>query len=66
MEANLILKEIANNFHSNKDKYAAHTKIKKLFEELCQDMSFIHNLLKFGTGLTRSCRLIPMDGPDSV
>ena len=46
MEANLILKEIANNFHSNKDKYAAHEKIRKLFEELCQDMSFIHSVIK--------------------
>ena len=31
MEAKLILKEIANNIHANKDKYSAHEKIKKYF-----------------------------------
>ena len=46
MKSNLVLKEIANNFNSNKDKYAAHQKIENYLKDLCQDTNFIHNALK--------------------
>ena len=46
MQPKLILKEIANTLHNSKDRYAAHEKIKKYFEELCCDMNFIRGALK--------------------
>ncbi len=46
MQPKLILKEIANTIHSSKDRYTAHEKVKKYFEELCSDMKFIHRALK--------------------
>ena len=46
MQPKLILKEIANTIHNSKDRYIAHEKVKKYFEELCSDMKFIHRALK--------------------
>jgi hypothetical protein len=46
MEAKLILKDITKIFHTNSDKYLAHTTIKRYFEELCNDTKFIHEAIK--------------------
>ena len=45
MKSELILKELANILHNNKDKYLAHELIQKL-KDLCFDMNFIHNSLR--------------------
>ena len=46
MKSEYILKELANTFHNNKDKYLAHKIIQKKLKDLCCDMNFIHNAIK--------------------
>ncbi len=46
MKSELILKELSNILHNNKDKYFAHELIQKKLKDLCLDMNFIHNSLK--------------------
>ena len=46
MKSQLILKEIAKNFHNNNNKYDAHEKIQSRLKDLCCDMNFIHDVLK--------------------
>ena len=46
MKSELILKELANILHNNKDKYLAHELIQKKLKDLCFDMNFIHNSLR--------------------
>ena len=46
MKSELILKELANILHNNKDKYLAHEMIQKKLKDLCFDMNFIHNSLR--------------------
>ncbi len=46
MNSKSILEEISKNFHTNRDKYSVHQKIKKHIEELCRDKNFIHDLIR--------------------
>jgi hypothetical protein len=46
MKSELILKEIANNFHNSRDKYEVHHRLQNRLKDLCNDMNFIHHALK--------------------